>query len=82
MCVEARERDWWERSRLRKVDNHQPSRLNLTQLVSMSASLITSATSIAELEKSLNDVEVDPNRKYSVFKHRKKQAANESQLLM
>ena len=46
----------------------------------MSSSLDLSNSKIEDLEKSLADV--DPNRKYSVFKHRKKQAANESQLLM
>ena len=44
----------------------------------MSQSLLTD--SVASLERSLTNV--DPNRKYSVFKHKKKQAANESQLLM
>ena len=44
----------------------------------MSQSLLTD--SVASLEKSMSSE--DPNRKYSVFKHKKKQAANESQLLM
>ena len=49
-----------------------------TQSLVMSQSLLTD--SVASIERSLTHV--DPNRKYSVFKHKKKQAANESQLLM
>ena len=66
---------FWHKGVLQKLEQH-------LCIHHMSTSLLTSASSAAELEKSLNDVKVDPNRKYSVFKHRKKQAANESQLLM